>query len=91
MISVDGASRSDGTASAVFHPVPPPDTADLQALVQRIAERLGRMLGKRGLIERDAESAWRAVSPPRPERYPLKAPYRDGTTHIVLERVGRKT
>jgi hypothetical protein len=25
-----------------------PDTAELQALVQRIAERLGRMLGRRG-------------------------------------------
>jgi len=42
----------------VFHPVPPPDAAHLQALVQRIAVRLGRMLEKRGLIERDAESAW---------------------------------
>ena len=58
MIFVDGAYRSDGTAPPVFHPVPPPATADLQALVQRIAERLGRMLERRGLIERDAENAW---------------------------------
>ena len=177
MIFIDGAYRSDGTAPPVFHPVPPPDTADLQALVQRIAERLGRMLEKRGLLERDAESAWLngepaeagalddlighsityriavgpragqkvftlqsiAAQPERPERagrhgaaeaggfslhagldiqpgeraklerlcryvsrppvaterlaltpsgqvrYPLKTPYRDGTTHIVLE------
>ena len=176
-VPTDGAYRSDGTAPPVFHPVPPPDAADLQALVQRIAERLGRMLEKRGLIERDAESAWLngepaeagalddlighsityriavgpragqkvftlqsiAAQPERPERagrhgaaeaggfslhagldiqpgeraklerlcryvsrppvaterlaltpsgqvrYPLKTPYRDGTTHIVLE------
>ena len=177
MIFIDGAYRSDGTAPPVFHAVPPPATADLQALVQRIAERLGRMLEKRGLLERDAESAWLngepaeagalddlighsityriavgpragqkvfrlqsiAAQPERPERagrhgaaeaggfslhagldiqpgeraklerlcryvsrppvaterlaltpsgqvrYPLKTPYRDGTTHIVLE------
>jgi hypothetical protein len=58
MIFVDGAYRSDGAAPPVSHPVPPPDAAHLQALVQRIAVRLGRMLEKRGLIERDAESAW---------------------------------
>jgi len=58
MIFVDGAYRSDGSAPPVFHPVPPPDAAHLQALVRRIAERLGRMLERRGLIERDAESAW---------------------------------
>ena len=58
MIFVDGAYRSDGAAPPVFHPVPPPATADLQALVQRIAERLGRLLERRGLIERDAENAW---------------------------------
>jgi hypothetical protein len=58
MIFVDGAYRSDGAAPPVFHPVAPPDAAHLQALVQRIAVRLGRMLERRGLIERDAESAW---------------------------------
>jgi len=55
---VRGHCASDGVAPPVFHPVPPPDTADLQALVERIAECLGRMLERRGLIERDAESAW---------------------------------
>jgi hypothetical protein len=38
-------------------------TADLQALVQRIAARLGRMLERRGLIERDGESAWLSGDP----------------------------
>jgi hypothetical protein len=47
----------------VFRPVPLPDAADLQALVQRITERLGRMLERRGLIERDAESAWLSGDP----------------------------
>ena len=63
MIFVDGAYRTDGIASPVFHPVPPPDTAELQAPVQRIAERLGRLLQKRGLIERDAERAWLSGDP----------------------------
>ena len=35
-----------------------PGTAELQALVQNIAERIGRLLEKRGLIERDCENAW---------------------------------
>ena len=38
-------------------------TADLQVLVQRIAARLGRMLERRGLIERDGESAWLSGDP----------------------------
>ena len=37
IIFVDGAYRSDGSAPPVFHPVPPPDAAHLQALVRRIA------------------------------------------------------
>jgi hypothetical protein len=65
MIFIDGAYRCDGAAPPVFHPVSPPETADLQALVQRIAERLGRMLERRGLIERDAESAWLSADPGR--------------------------
>ena len=46
----------------MFHPVPP-DAAHLQAVVQRIAERVGRMLERRGLIERDAERAWLSGEP----------------------------
>lgn len=52
-----------GRVVPVCTPLPPPDTADLQTLVQRIAERLGRMLEGRGLIERDAESAWLSGDP----------------------------
>ncbi len=32
--------------------------AELEELVQRIAERIGRVLEQRGLIERDMENAW---------------------------------
>ena len=32
-----GGSRRDGAAPPAFHPVPPPGTGDLQALVRRIA------------------------------------------------------
>jgi hypothetical protein len=35
-----------------------PGTAELQALVQNITERIGRLLEQRGLIERDCENAW---------------------------------
>jgi hypothetical protein len=42
----------------VFRHVASPGTAELQALVPNIAERIGRPLEKRGLIERDCENAW---------------------------------
>jgi hypothetical protein len=35
-----------------------PGKAELHALVRHIAERIGRMLEKHGLIERDVENAW---------------------------------
>jgi hypothetical protein len=38
--------------------VPAPTTALLQGLVQRIAERVGSKLARRGLIERDMDNAW---------------------------------
>ncbi|MCI0436641.1 MAG: transposase [Gemmatimonadetes bacterium] len=58
MIFVDGAYRTDGVGPPVFRHVPAPGTTELQALVQRIAERIGRLLERRGLIERDDENAW---------------------------------
>ena len=129
MIFIDGAYRSDGVARPVFHPVPPPDTADLQALVQRIAvgPRAGQKVftlqsvaaqperevrhgaaeaggfslhagldiqpGERAKLERLCRYVSRppvaterlALTPSGQVRYQLKTPYRDGTTHIVLE------
>lgn len=46
----------------IFRHVPAPTGTELQSLVQRIAERVGRVLEKRGLIERDIESAWLAAN-----------------------------
>src|SRR5690606_4574021 len=36
---------------------------ELQALVERIAERIGRALERRGLIERDCENAYLSLDP----------------------------
>ncbi len=49
----------------MFRHVATSGTAELQALVQQIAGRIGRMLEKRGLIERDAENAWLSSDPSR--------------------------
>jgi hypothetical protein len=43
-----------------FRHVPAPASAQLQVLVQQIAERVGRKLERRSLIERDMENAWLA-------------------------------
>jgi len=45
-------------AATVFRQVPAPTGAELQELVQRIAARTGKVLEKRGLVERDMENAW---------------------------------
>ena len=46
---------------SVFHHVAAPTSAQLQVLVQQIAERVGRLLERRGLVERDMENAWLAT------------------------------
>jgi hypothetical protein len=46
-----------------FVPVSTPDPAELQGLVQRIAERIGRSLERSGLITRDIENAYLAFDP----------------------------
>jgi len=57
MIFLDGVYLPAGD-KPLFRHVPSPTSAQLQALVQQIAERIGRLLEKRGLIERDMENAW---------------------------------
>ena len=47
----------------MFVPVPSPSTEELNALVQRIAERIGRSLERSGLITRDIENAYLAFDP----------------------------
>jgi hypothetical protein len=48
-------------AAPMFRHVPAPTGSELQALVQQIAARIGRVLEQRGVIERDLESAWLAM------------------------------
>jgi len=52
------AYLTDVADPPVFRHVPSPGKAELHALVRHIAERIGRMLEKHGLIERDVENAW---------------------------------
>ncbi|MEO6081292.1 MAG: transposase [Steroidobacteraceae bacterium] len=40
---------------------PSPTESELQALVQQIAARIGRVLEQRGVVERDMENAWLAT------------------------------
>jgi hypothetical protein len=60
MLFLDGVYRVDGTGAAVFRQSAAPSAPDLQALLERIALRIGQTLEKRGLIERDIENAWLA-------------------------------
>ena len=59
MLFLDGVYLT-GAGDPVFRQVPAPSAALLQGLVQRIAERIGRKLERRGLIERGMENAWLA-------------------------------
>ena len=58
MIVPAGVYLEEGENATIFRHVPAPTCAELQCLVQQIAERIGRLLEKRGLVERDMESAW---------------------------------
>jgi hypothetical protein len=60
MIFVDGVYLPVEGGTPMFRHVPAPTGAEMQFLVQQIAERVGRMLERRGLIERDIENAWLA-------------------------------
>ena len=64
MIFFDGVYLPAGAAAPVFRPVPAPTGAELQVLVQQIAERIGGVLEQRGLVERDMENAWLAGEGP---------------------------
>ena len=52
-----------GTEPPVFRRIAPPSAAELQALVERIAERIGRALERQGVLARDAESSYLALEP----------------------------
>jgi ribosomal protein S27E len=63
MLVLDGVYRRDGDGRLRFVPVPGPSAGELNRLVQRIAERIGRSLERSGLITRDIENAYLAFDP----------------------------
>jgi hypothetical protein len=60
LLLLDGAYRTEGVGAPVFRPVSEPRAQELQALVEQIAERVGGLLKRGGLVERDMENAWLA-------------------------------
>jgi hypothetical protein len=54
---LDGAYLVD-TDPPVFRRIEPPRQEELQALVERMAERIGRALERQGVLARDAESSY---------------------------------
>jgi hypothetical protein len=63
LLVLDGVYRRVGEGRLVFVPLPPPTAGELQRLVQRIAERIGRSLERSGLITRDIENTYLAFEP----------------------------
>lgn len=53
---------SNGTDPPVFRRVAARGADDLQGLVEQIAARVGQVLQRRGLVERDLENAWLAAN-----------------------------
>lgn len=61
MIFLDGVYVPVDGASAVFRHLPAPTGTELADLVRQIAQRLGKVLERRALVERDMENAWLAT------------------------------
>ena len=61
MLFLDGVyvERPDGTLR--FLRIGAPTSGELDALTRTLAHRVGRLLERRGLLERDAEGAWLAA------------------------------
>ncbi len=62
LLVLDGAYLTD-SGEPVFRRIPPPSAAELQALVERLARRVGRSLERRGLLGRDTESDYLELGP----------------------------
>ena len=60
MVFLDGVYLPIKGGPPVFRHVPAPTGAESQVLVQQIAGRVGRLLERRGIVERDMENAWLA-------------------------------
>ncbi len=64
LLAIDGVYLLREDAPPLFRRVKVPDRAELEILVQRISQRVGRCLERRGLLVRDAESDWLNLEPP---------------------------
>ena len=62
MLFLDGVYLA-GTKPPVFRRIAPPSSTELQVLVHRIAERIGRALERQGLLIRDCEASYLALDP----------------------------
>ena len=62
MLVLDGAYLP-GTQPLVFGRITAPSANELQALVERIAARVGRALERKGLLVRDCENSYLALDP----------------------------
>ena len=56
MLLLDGVYVADGANPLVFRCVAGPKANDLQDLAEQIAARVGQVLERRGLVERDIQS-----------------------------------
>jgi ribosomal protein S27E len=62
MLVLDGVYLSD-TEPPVFRRIAPPREAELQSLVERLAEHVGRSLERQGLLVRDTENGFLEFGP----------------------------
>ncbi len=62
LLVLDGAYLV-GTEPPVFRRIVPPSLADLQALLERLVERIGGALERKGILARDAESSYLEFDP----------------------------
>ena len=62
MLVLDGAYLV-GTGPPVFRRIEPPPQEELQTLVERVAERIGSVLERQGLLARDTENSYLELGP----------------------------
>jgi hypothetical protein len=62
LLVLDGAYLV-GAEPPVFRRIAPPSEVELQALVERVAQRIGRALERQGILARDAESSYLDLGP----------------------------
>jgi len=90
MLFLDGVYLEGPDGALTFRWVKAPTSAELTALVGRIAERVGRFLERQGLLERDAENA--SLSELALGNEPMQALFAHSITYRIAvgPRAGRK-